>query len=98
MCLLKPEARKQSPREQCGFKRRAAELGQRAVQQKKRFQGRGVDKKEQVEDKIANCEIKKETSRRCTLKVFYVFAVAADGDGERVPAAVRDGVTDQGMV
>lgn len=42
MPLLKPETRKQSPREQCGFKRRAAELGQRAVQQKERFQGRGV--------------------------------------------------------
>lgn len=25
-------------------------------------------------------------------------AVAADGDGERVPAAVRDGVADQRMV
>lgn len=43
MCLFKPEARKQSSREQCGFKRRAAELGQRAVQQKERLQGRGVE-------------------------------------------------------
>lgn len=42
MCLLKPEARKQSPGEQCGFKRRTAELDQRAVQQKERFQGRRV--------------------------------------------------------
>lgn len=72
-CLHKIETRKQSPREQCGFKRSTASLGQRAVQQEECFQGEKQVKSENWEEKSHNLKLMFRITAKIPLFLFELL-------------------------